>query len=221
MPLRTPYPMLLRALPLAEVTRDKAALLLLDIQKFTACPEQGLGAEAERRGIAAEFAGYYEQVEAALRNIGQLLDACRGKAILVFHLRVADTGAVSRQFRLGGLTRPPAGSRDETLPEAAPLPGEMVIERGAYSPFHATELEETLRRRGIETLIIAGLMANITVALAAREAADRDFDVLVVKDASASETVEWHALAMQGLDGGAIRILPTSDVLALIAGAKR
>jgi nicotinamidase-related amidase len=221
MPLRTPYHMLMRALPLASVGAGRAALLLIDVQKFTALRGQGLDAEAARRGITGEFADYYAQVAAALRNIERLLAACRAKEIAAFHIRVADTGSLSRQFRLSGLERPPADSPDETLPQAAPSLGEPVIERGAYSVFHSTDLEQKLHHQGVETLIIAGMMANVTVALAAREAADRSFDVLVVQDASASETREWHALAMQGLGGGAIRVLWTEDVLELIDGAVR
>src|SRR5262245_26432996 len=110
MPLRTPYHMVMRALPLASVSREKAALLLLDVQKFTAAPGHGLAAEAERRGIAREFADYHEQVAAALRNITRLLAACRANGIPVFHVRVADTGDMSRQFRLSGLARPARGA---------------------------------------------------------------------------------------------------------------
>jgi nicotinamidase-related amidase len=219
MPLRMPYHMLMRALPLATVSAGKAALVLLDIQDFTAARGKGLDAEAARRGITHEFDDYYLQVAAALRNVDRLLAACRAKAIAVYHVRVADTGTLSRQFRLSGLERPAAGAADAVAQATAP--GESVIERGAYSPFHATDLEQDLHRRGIETLIVAGMMANITVVLAAREAADRSFDVLVVQDASASETLEWHAIAMQGLNGGAIRTLWTQDVLALIGGVTR
>lgn len=219
MPLRMPYHMLMRALPLAPVGAGKAALLLLDIQDFTAARGKGLDAEAARRGITHEFDDYYLQVAAALRNVDRLLAACRAKAIAVYHVRVADTGTLSRQFRLSGLERRPPGRADEVVPATAP--GESVIERGGYSPFHATDLEQDLRRRGIETLIIAGMMAHITVVLAAREAADRSFDVLVVQDASASETLEWHAIAMQGLNGGAIRTLWTQEILALVDGLIR
>lgn len=222
MPLRTPYHMLMRALPLAQVNAGRTALLLLDVQRFTAMRGQGPDAEAARRGITREFDDYYAQVAAALRNIVRLLAACRAKPLPVIHARVADTGTMSRQFQLSGLARPAAGAGDdETLPEAVPLAGERVIERGTYSPFHATDLEQDLHRRGVETLILAGMMANITVALAAREAADRSFDVIIVQDACAGETRQWHVLAMQGLTGGAIRCLWTEDMLELIDGARR
>lgn len=213
--------MLMRALPLAPVNAKKTALLLLDVQEFTATRGKGLDVEAARRGITGEFDEYYLQVAAALRNIDRLLAACRANAIGVIHVRVAEHGNMSRQFRLSGLTRPAAGAGvDEAVPAAAPLPGETVIERGAYSPFYATDLEHELRSRGVETLIIAGMMANVTVVLAAREAADRSFDALVVNDASASETLAWHALAMQGIGGGSIRTLWTRDVLEMIDGVK-
>ena len=64
------------------------------------------------------------------------------------------------------------------------------------------------------------MMANVTLVLAAREAADRDFSVLAVGDASASETLQWHGLTLQGLGGGAIRTVSSGDVLEMIAGTK-
>ncbi len=217
MPLRTPYHMLMRPMALARVSAKEAALVLIDVQDFMTAHGQGLDAEAVRRGIAREFGEYYDQVASALRNIGQMLEVCRSAGIAVFHVRVSSAAGLSRQFEQSGLARPTSGAADDAgLGLVAAVPGERVIERGAYSAFYQTTLESELRDRGVTTIILAGMMANLTVALAAREAADRDFDILVVQDACASETLGWHAAAMQGLTGGAIRIVATGDILKTI-----
>ena len=57
-----------------------------------------------------------------------------------------------------------------------------------YSPFAGTNLQQRLREAGVDTLIVAGMLANYTVWMTAREAADRDVGVVVAIDASASET---------------------------------
>lgn len=221
MPSRTPYHMLMRALPLPEVKAGKAALILIDVQVFAASREGELANEANRRGIIGEFEDYFIQVEAALRNIPKVVAACREAGITVVHARVSSAAELSRQFKLGELKRPIAAfAADQSIAGIHPTTEDITVERGGYSVFHKTDLEDQLRQAGIGTVIVAGMMSNITVALAAREATDRNFDVLVVGDASPAETMEWHASTMQGLTGGAIRVVSTLDAIEIIAGRK-
>jgi nicotinamidase-related amidase len=221
MPLRTPYHMLMRPLPLAPVAPGRTALVLIDVQAFTCRRGHGLDAEAARRGITGELDEYYLQVEAALRNIARVLVACRAAALQVIHIRAAAVAHQSRQFAASGLHRPAPDATDEDMEQAAPIVGERVIARGAYSAFLDTGLAEALHQNRIETLILAGMMANVILPLAAREAADRNFNVLVMPDCCASETLDWHALTLQGLVGGAIRVSQSGDVIAMIGGEVR
>lgn len=219
MPSRTPYHMLMRPMPLAPVGPDSATLVLLDVQDFTTARGQGLDSEAARRGITREFDEYYLQVAAALRNLARLVADCRRTGIAVYHLRTAAEAALSDQFRASGLERPARAEADgATLGPLDAAPGERVIARCGYGAFHDTGLEDALHGAGVRTVLLAGMMANVTVALAAREAADRSFQVLVVQDACASETLAAHGVTMQGLGGGAIRVVATDDVQAMIAG---
>jgi len=219
MPSRTPYHMLMQPMPLAPVTPEKAAVLLLDVQDFTTLRGHGLDAEAARRGIARELDEYFAQVAAARANLARIVAAARAAGLGVIHLRTAQEAGLCAQFRASGLERPATAAGDGGgLGPLDAAPGEPVIARGGYGAFHDTGLRERLEAGGIATLILAGMMANVTVALAAREAADRNFQVLVVQDACASETLGWHGSTMQGLSGGAIRVLSTGDALAMIAG---
>lgn len=221
MPARTPYHMLMRPMPLAPVGPETAALVLLDVQDFTMARGMGLDAEAVLRGIARELDEYYAQVDAARRNLGRLVAGCRAAGVAVVHLRAAQEGPQSAHFAASGLERPPSAAADATtLGAIDAAAGEPVIARGGYSAFHRTGLAEMLTGWGVSTVLLAGMMANVTLPLAAREAADRDFQVLVVQDASASETLAAHGTTMQGLAGGAIRILGTGDALAMLEGRR-
>ena len=221
MPFRTPYHMLMRPMPLASVSAGTAALVLIDIQGFTMRRGEGLDAEAARRGITGEFDEYYRQAEAAARNAARILARAREARIGVWHMRTAAVETLSPHFRLSGLDRPaPGATAEQSLEGLEPQPQERVIERGVYSIFLETGLQADLERAGIGTLILCAAMANITLVAAAREAADRGFSVLAVHDASASETLQWHGMTMQGLGGGAIRTVWTGDVLDMIAGVK-
>ena len=210
--------MLMQPMPLAPVGPGVAALILLDVQDFTTARGQGLDAEARQRGIARELDEYYLQVASAMRNLTSLVADCRATGIAVYHLRTAREAALSAQFQASGLERPDHAAQDEETLGPLAAAGEPIIARGGYGAFHDTGLEAQLREAGVQTLLMAGTMANVSVALAAREAADRSFQVLVVQDACASETLAAHGVTMQGLTGGAIRIVGTSDAQAMIAG---
>ena len=222
--LRVPFKMLLAPIPPFRLSRANTALLLMDFQRFTAARDSGLGHQAHLRGIACELDDYYAQVDQAIPKAQRLLAACRSHGILVLHTilnsRTPDGSDLGRFLRTTRLPIPTGSPEDEICPEVAPLPGEPVIPRTRLSPFRDTDLRRTLEKRGIDTLILSGLLANVTVALAAQEAADRDFGVIIVRDASASETTAWHLQTMNALIGGLIRVRSTQQVIEMLEGTR-
>jgi nicotinamidase-related amidase len=64
------------------------------------------------------------------------------------------------------------------------------------------------------------MLANLTVALAAREAAERGYWVVVVQDATAAETFDWHAATMLGIAGGLIRVQWVEEVKEMLEGKR-
>lgn len=223
MPVRAPYNMLMRAMPLDGLDPRRVALLVLDAQHCTTSRGGGFFREAQARGIAREFDEYFAMGEAALGNIALLLDACRVRSATIVHSVLTAGPGLSRAFALSELPLPVVTTRpaDEIRPEVAPAADELVFARGVYSPFYGSALERHLRDRSIGTVIIAGMLANITLALAAREAVDRGFDVLLVQDATASETIEWHGLTMQGIGGPGIRVQWTHEIVEMLEGNRR
>lgn len=221
---RVPFKNLSNATPPFCVTRDHAALLLVDAQRFTTRRDEGLGLEARKRGILREFEEYYAQVDAALRNMQRLLAGCREHGLAVIHTVLnassADGSDLSRQLKMSGLPIPTGAPEKEIRPEVAPLSSELVLPRGTYSPFASTDLLSVLREKRVDTLIIAGMLANTTVDLAAREAADRDFGVIMVWDASASESLYWHEIVKTGLVGPLIRIRTAQQVIEMMEGTR-
>lgn len=222
--LRVPYKMLAAPVPPFHLSRANTALLLVDAQHFTCSREQGLGLLAAERGIAREFDEYYLQVDAALKNMVRLIDACRAHGLRVIHTLLngarPDRSDLSRQLRVSELPVPAGDPRAELRPEVAPRAEELVLPRVTYSPFAGTELTNVLNAAQVNTLIVAGMLANYSVWMTAREAADRDFGVVVVIDASASETLEWHLQLQTGIVGGLIRQRTTSDVIEMLAGTR-
>jgi nicotinamidase-related amidase len=220
--LRVPYKMLLAPAPPFALRADNTALLLLDVQHFTTRRDQGLGVLAAERGIEREFDEYYRQVDAALENLTRLVAACRAHGVGVLHSVLCgvepDGSDRSRQMRSSELPLPIGEPKREIRPEVAPAAAEPVLARTTYSPFVDGALAETLR--GADTLLIAGMLANMTVWQAAREAADRDFGVVVVMDCCASESLAWHGVLRTGIVGGLIRQRTSREVIEMLEGLR-
>ena len=222
--LRVPYKMLLAPVPAFQLTQANAAMLLIDPLRFTTSRSGGMGQVAEERGIGREFDDYYLQAEAAIRNMARLAAACRAHGLRVIYSVLnsqrTDRSDLSRQLQVSRLPVPVGLPEADIREEVAPAAGEPVLPRGTYGPLAGGELEHLLCERGVDTLVVAGVLANMSVAMAAREAADRDFGVVVATDACAAETLEWHNQTMTGLVGGLIRVRSTREIVQMIEGLR-
>jgi ureidoacrylate peracid hydrolase len=64
---------------------------------------------------------------------------------------------------------------------------DIILDKPRYGAFHATDLELILRSRGIDTVVISGIATNICCETTAREAAQRDFRVIFLRDGTATK----------------------------------
>jgi len=75
--------------------------------------------------------------------------------------------------------------------------GETVLNKSHISPFTIPEFPKAIE--GMETLLLAGVATNFVVEACAREAADRDFEVIILKDCCATMNQEMHDFSLQVL----------------------
>lgn len=92
-------------------------------------------------------------------------------------------------------------------PALTPQEGDFDVVKHRVSPFYATSLEAILRANGIERIVMAGVSTNGVVHSGAREAHDRDYEVVILEDCCAGVTAEEHDHAIACL-GRYARILP-------------
>lgn len=150
-------------------------------------------------GYSDRFAGL-DWVRPIIAPAGRLLAAARRAGHLVVHTRegyapdlsdcspmklersrkagseIGSTGPMGRLLIRGEYGH-------DIIDELKPQPGEIVLDKASYGAFCGTNLERILRARGVDTLVFAGVTADVCVHTSLREAYDRWFHCYYVADA--------------------------------------
>lgn len=179
-------------------------MVLVDVQKAFL--------QIEEKGIARNNVN-------AVDNIVRLLSAFRQANMPIFHIRHAslEENSLLRQDQAGF----------EPIEAAREKIGESVIIKHVNSSFIGTDLENQLRGKNIETLVIAGITTNHCVETTTRMAGNLGFDARLVADAcytfdrigydGQTETAEnIHAMTLSNLNGEFATIETTDTVLAAL-----
>lgn len=110
----------------------------------------------------------------------------------------------------------------DIIPELAPHPGDIVVDKTANGAFYQTDLELVLKAQGITHLLFAGATTDVCVHTTLREATDRKYQCLLVEDACASCDTYAHeaAIHMVTVEDGIFGVVSTvDDVIAGLAAA--
>src|SRR5207253_7020616 len=78
----------------------------------------------------------------------------------------------------------------DIVDELRPQAGDAVIYKTRYSGFYETELDSTLKGRGVKTLIVVGVSTSVCVESTLRDAMYRDYRCLLVSDCTAERSEE-------------------------------
>ncbi len=86
---------------------------------------------------------------------------------------------------------------DAIVSELAPRPNERVIDKRRFSAFFGTDLDLSLRDKGIKEIELVGVVTNICVLYTAADARALGYRVSVPEKAVASFDEEAHHFALQ------------------------
>lgn len=107
--------------------------------------------------------------------------------------RAAGGAVVAIRVERPHVTEQPPGS--DLLPAVADLADDVIVKR-TIGGFHGTGLHELLQRRGVDTLVFAGIATNLGVESTARAAADHGYDLVFVEEGMAALSAEEHTAAV-------------------------
>ncbi|MEO6003111.1 MAG: cysteine hydrolase family protein [Opitutus sp.] len=140
-------------------------------------------------------------VTAALHQTARLLERARAAHVPIIHIQQISSAGRGVFERGGPLVA--------FAPEAAPLPGEVIIPKTLPNAFAGTTLAEVLRKRGRTHVIISGYMTHMCVSATARAALDFGFKNTVIADACATRD-------LRAADGGTL----SADIVHRVALAE-
>lgn len=196
----------------------RTALILGDMQNDFIHPD---GAYARGGAVAESIAALparLKPVADAMRAVGgwivsthfTLVPAKGGEPMISPHLKRL------RPFLRKGDFAP--GSFGHALIDEL-APADMQVEKVAYSAFYMSRLEWVLRKAGIDTLVVSGIVTNGGVESTVRDAHVRDLHTVVLSDGCAAFRPEIHEVAM-GSIATVSETATCAEVTAALADAR-
>lgn len=208
---------------------DRAALLVIDMQRYFVSPDYPFGETIEKL-VSGASEGYFRRVKDVVApNIKRLLAAFRSRHRPIFFTGTGTYHDGSelppwlRDFDELGMTL--VGQRIWPRTDAAawqiddsvrPESGEFVLHKTTSGPINSTNLDQLLHNLGVTTLVVTGLTTDVCVTQTARETADRGFRVIVAEDACTTLSEEMHRAALLAFSLAFGRVRKTEELVKII-----
>jgi nicotinamidase-related amidase len=163
----------------------KTALIVADMLNDFIDPQGSLYVGAAGR----EIVPFVAQKIAATRRSG-------GVVVFVCDAHAPD----DREFKYFAPHAVRGSWGSQVIPELPVLPGDYRVDKTRYSAFSSTNLDEILKREGVERVEVVGVCTSICVLETVKELFDRDIPTMVYREGVADFDPEAHAFALKHIE---------------------
>jgi nicotinamidase-related amidase len=155
-----------------------------------------------------------------VHHINELAEVGRRHEIIVFWIKEEfkrDLSDAPTSKRRGLSSAAIKGSEQAEFVDGINVkPGETVIIKKRYSPFFGTSLDSLLKENGIDTLIISGVNTHACVRMAAVDAYQRDYKVILAIDCIDSYDKDHHEISISYLSRNISKLMTNSEIVKYV-----
>jgi len=109
-------------------------------------------------------------------------------------------------------------SGTEVVAALRPQEQEPVVVKHRVSAFAGTDLEQILRARGVDTLLLLGIATSGVVLSTVRQGSDADYQLVVVEDCCADADEEVHRVLTEKVLARQAAVVTAGEVAAALGG---
>lgn len=171
--------------------------------------------------------GMLDEPDELLARAAEAIAVARGRGAHVGYVRVAfteaDIAAMPEWSAMGARVRSRGGAAfgDDSPATAihervAPQEGDMVMRKTRVGAFSTTDLDAQLRARGVTTLVLAGISTSGVVLSTVRDAADRDYRLVVLSDACGDPDPEVHSCLIERVFPRQAQVVTVAELEGLL-----
>jgi isochorismate hydrolase len=160
-------------------------------------------------------------IQPVLENILQVIQFCHCRNIPIFFTQHGHTDSVSDGGALADWWGQVIlkGTEDwKFISEISIGPKDTFLAKNRYSAFLGTDLDANLRTKGIQEVIISGVMTNLCCETTARDAFMRDYRVFFLIDGTATGKGDLHLATLKNLGFGFAYLLTCDELIRMLRG---
>jgi len=191
----------------AKLNPDSTALIIIDMQKDFCCE----GGSFSRRGFDIKPA------QRLARRLNSFLLEARKVLKYIIHLKMMKipelaSPVVDEHYSRIKVERALDPALAEPY-EVIPQPGDVIIPKYKYSGFVSTYLDQFLRSKNIDTLIITGIATNVCVESTARDGFMREYYIVIPSDLTEGTSNEAKKYSLLNLDMFFGEVVSSNEIL--------
>ncbi|MEJ5230539.1 isochorismatase family cysteine hydrolase [Pseudothermotoga sp. U03pept] len=173
---------------------DRVALLVIDAQRYFCDPQS----EA-----------YLHGVENALQKVNSLLKVFEERSLPIFcTVHKGNSDAMKRWW---------GNSVEGKQIQLSIKPVQaQVIYKDSYDAFHMTELEESLKKKQVNQLVVCGVMTHLCVETTVRSAFVKGYELIVVEDACWDKDDFYHFSSLKSMAHGFAIISSAGEIECML-----